>query len=132
MATVEYLQTYVKFPRPYRAEPTYVGFKNLHNFFSRTPHPPLHAIVFQSLGHSCWSKRMYYDFGAAGGQNSVFLYQMSTFSYWNLHLQSLKSKKIAPAAGWIYPPPHPQPPTEPRSQDLRWSKTRGVKYMELP
>ena len=41
-------------------------------------------------------------FSAAGGQNSEHLYQMSTFSYWNLHLQSLESNFFAPAAGCTY------------------------------
>ena len=40
-------------------------------------------------------------FSAAGGQNSEHLYQMSTFSYWNLHLQSLESK-IVRACGGLY------------------------------
>ena len=56
--------------------------------------------MYSATGDKFWvfgcSKMLVIDvngyFSAAGGQNSEHLYQMSMFSYWNLHIQSLESK----------------------------------------
>ena len=81
----------------------------LKNFRSCGAKKEGYLVAYSVAGENFWvfgcSKVLVIDvneyFSAAGDQNAGYLYQMSTFSYWYQHLQSLESNNFR-ASGGLY------------------------------